>query len=85
MIDGHQSMKCLVCHWEMMKKKVTVDLRIGDNLFIVERVPASVCNHCGERVFTPEITRKLQALAKQRKKPPRTLSVPVFSLGKASL
>ena len=78
-------MECLVCHWEIMKKKVTVDLRIGDNLFIVERVPASVCNHCGERVFTPEITRKLQALAKQRKKPPRTLSVPVFSLGKASL
>lgn len=76
-------MKCLVCHWEMMKKKVTVDLRIGDDLFIVKKVPATVCRHCGERVFTPEVTRKLQALAKQRKKPPRTLAVPVFSLDKA--
>ena len=55
-------MKCLVCHWEMVKKKVTVDLRIGDDLFIVENVPATVCNHCGERVFTPEVTRKLQAV-----------------------
>jgi len=78
-------MKCLVCHWEMAKKKVTVDLRIGDELFVVENVPATVCNHCGERVFTPEVTRKLQALAKQRKKPPRTLTVPVFTLGKAPL
>jgi len=78
-------MECLVCHREMVKKKVTVDLRIGDELSIVENVPATVCNHCGERVFTPEVTRKLQALAKQRKKPPRTLTVPVFSLDKAPL
>ena len=77
-------MKCLVCHWEMMKKKVTVDLRIGGDLFIVEKVPATACDHCGERVFTPEVARKLQALAKRRKKPPRTLTVPVFTLGKAS-
>ncbi len=73
-------MKCLVCHSEMVDKRVTVDLRIGDELLIVEEVPATVCDRCGERVFTPEITRRLQTLAKQRKKPPRTVSVPVFSL-----
>ena len=44
------------------EKKVTVDLRIGDDLFIVENVPATVCSHCGEWVFTPVVTRKLQAL-----------------------
>ncbi len=76
-------MKCLVCHSEMAKKKVTVDLRIGDALFVVERVPATVCSHCGERVFTPEVARKLQAVTKQRKKPPRTMTIPVFSLDKA--
>jgi len=78
-------MRCLVCHWKMVNKKVTVDLRIGHELLIVEKVPATVCNHCGERVFTPEVTRRLQALAKQRKKPSRTMTVPVFSLGKAPL
>ena len=67
----------------MAKKKVTVDLRVGDDLFVVERVPATVCGHCGERVFTPEVARKLQAVAKQRKKPPRTMTIPVFSLDKA--
>lgn len=78
-------MKCLVCHWEMVDQKVTVDLRIGDELLIVEKVPATVCSHCGEQVFAPEVTRRLQTLAKQRKKPPRTLTVPVFSLDKAPL
>lgn len=78
-------MKCLVCHWEMVERKVTVDLRIGDELVIVEGVPATVCSHCGERVFAPRVARSLQALAKQRKKASRTLKVPVFSMDKAAL
>lgn len=77
-------MKCLVCHWEMVKKKITVDLRIGDKLLVVERVPATVCDHCGEKVFTPKVTKKLQALGKQRRRPPRTLKVPVFSMENVS-
>jgi len=78
-------MKCLVCHSGMVKKKVAVDLRVGDDLFVVEKVPAIVCTHCGERVFAPKITRSIQSLAKKRKKPRRTIAVPVFSLGKAVL
>jgi hypothetical protein len=57
-----------------------VDLRIGDKLFVVEEVPAKVCNHCGEKVFTPAIARKLKSLIKRRRKAPRTVRVPVFSL-----
>ena len=78
-------MKCLVCRSEMVDRKITVDLRIADDLLIVEEVPANVCDRCGEKVFTPEVTRRLQTLAKQRKKPPRTVAVPVFSLDKAAL
>ena len=77
-------MKCLVCHHEMVKKKITVDLRVGDELLVVEQVPATVCEHCGERVFAPVVAKKLQALGKQRKKAPRTLSVPVFSMDEVS-
>ena len=73
-------MRCLMCHSYMEEKSITVDLRIGDKLFVVEEVPAKVCNHCGEKVFTPAITRKLQNLVKRRRKAPRTVRVPVFSL-----
>jgi YgiT-type zinc finger domain-containing protein len=68
----------------MAAKTVTVDLRIGDKLLVVEGVPAKVCDHCGEKVFTPAVTRKLQNLVKRRRKPPRTLKVPVFSLQKGA-
>jgi len=66
----------------MTEKTITVDLRVNGKLLIVEGVPAKVCDTCGEKVFTPAVTKKLQNLAKQRKKPPRTRRVPVFTLEK---
>jgi HTH-type transcriptional regulator / antitoxin MqsA len=77
-------MRCQMCHSDMEEKSITVDLRIGDKLFVVEKVPAKVCNHCGEKVFTPVVTRKLQNLVKRRRKAPRILKVPVFSLQKGA-
>ena len=54
------NMTCLVCHREMIEKLITVDLRIGNKLLVIEKVPATVCEHCGEKVFTPAVTKKLQ-------------------------
>jgi HTH-type transcriptional regulator / antitoxin MqsA len=68
----------------MIEKTITVDLRINDKLLIVEGVPAKVCDTCGEKVFTPAVAKKLQNLAKRRKKPPRTRRVPVFTLEKGA-
>jgi len=74
-----QPMKCLVCHHDMVERKVTLDLRIGEELVIIEEVPATVCENCGEQVFTPEVTRQVQAVAQERKEKTRTILVPVFS------
>jgi len=68
----------------MTEKTITVDLRVNERLLIIEGVPAKVCGHCGEKVFTPAVTKKLQNLAKMRKKPPRTRRVPVLSLEKGA-
>lgn len=73
-------MKCLVCYHDMTERRVTLDLRLGEELVVIEEVPATVCENCGEQVFTPEITRKGQAVAKERTGAARTLVVPVFSL-----
>ena len=72
-------MRCQMCHSDMEEKSITVDLRIGEKLFVVEEVAAKVCNHCGEKVFTPAVTKKLQKVIK-RPKAPRTVRVPLFSL-----
>ena len=69
----------------MTEKRITVDLRVSGKLLVVERVPAKVCDNCGERVFSPAVAKKLQALGKGRKKPPRTVKVPVFSLEESSV
>lgn len=73
-------MKCLVCHHDMKARRVTLDLRLGEELVVIEDVPATVCENCGERVFTPEVTRKVQTVAKERPGMVRTITVPVFSL-----
>ena len=74
-------MKCLVCHHAMVERTVTLDFRIGEDLVVIEEVPATVCENCGERVFTPEVTRQVQAVAQARKERARTILVPVFSFG----
>lgn len=73
-------MKCLVCHHDMMERRVTLDLRLGEELVVIEDVPATVCENCGEQVFTPEVTRKVQTVAKERRGVARTMVIPVFSL-----
>ena len=74
-------MKCLMCHYDMVARKITLDLRIGEDLVVIEEVPATVCENCGEQVFTPEVTRQVQAVAQKRKERARTILVQVFSLG----
>jgi YgiT-type zinc finger domain-containing protein len=43
-----QHMKCLVCHHDMIERHVTLDLRYGGELVVIEEVPAIVCENCGE-------------------------------------
>ena len=74
-------MKCLVCYHDMVERRVTLDLRIGEELVIIEEVPATVCENCGEQVFTPEVTRQVQAMAQKRTERARIILVPVFSFG----
>jgi YgiT-type zinc finger domain-containing protein len=75
-----QPMKCLVCHHDMVERHVTLDLRYRGELVVIEEAPAIVCENCDERVFTPDVTRRVQTLAQQRQKAARTIVGPVFSL-----
>ena len=78
-------MKCLVCHHDMTERRIALDLRVGDELLVVEDVPATVCDNCGEQVFSPAVTRQVQAVIKERKRAVRTMVVPVLSLDTISV
>jgi YgiT-type zinc finger domain-containing protein len=54
-------MKCYFCGGQTKEELVT-DLYTEDNVYLaVENVPADVCQQCGERYYSPEVTKKLLA------------------------
>src|SRR6476620_4813327 len=75
-------MSCRLCHGQMTEKTITVELRVNGKLLIVEGEPAKGCDTCGEKVFTPAVTKKLQNLAKQRKKTAPNSTSSCVHLGK---
>mgnify|MGYP000417960767 CR=1 FL=1 len=67
----------------LVDKYVTVDFRWGDKLVIIENVPAKVCNECGERYYSANISRKMEEIAIQQKAD-RFVQVPLANLSQES-
>ena len=53
--------KCPVCGGEMVEKEVEKLLRGGVNIATVT-VPAEVCLHCGERLFSKETVNRFEQI-----------------------
>ena len=74
---------CFYCKGKTEIKNVDVDFRWGDKLIVVKNVPVEVCNQCGERYYSAEISKKLDELVKKQNtskiKPRKTIEVPVFN------
>lgn len=70
---------CYFCKGKTEIKNIDVDFRWGDKLFVVKNVPVEVCTQCGERYYSAEISKKLDALVKNQTKPQKTIEVPVFN------
>ena len=71
-------MKYAFCAGTLKDKVVTFSYEEGDKYLFVEHVPALVCNKCGERIYSPEVTDKLLKFAKDEFRPVKTVQVPVF-------
>lgn len=74
---------CYFCKGKTKIKNVDVDFRWGDKLVVVKNVPVEVCEQCGERYYSAEISKKLDELVKNQKsskiKPQKILQVPVLA------
>lgn len=73
--------KCYFCKGKTEIKNINVDFRWGDRLFVVKNVPVEVCNQCGERYYSAEVSKKLDEFVRKQgsSKPQRVLEVPVFN------
>ena len=53
-------MRCVICkHGETQPGLVTVTLERGESIVIIKRVPADVCNNCGEYYLSDAITEQV--------------------------
>ena len=72
-------MKCEVCGTgERREKLIRYSLDMEDRLVVVEHVPASVCDHCGETTLSPEVVERLQHTIWHSRPPVRILETPVY-------
>ncbi len=75
-IDLHA---CPLCGGVFERRRVTAENWWGEELSLVEDVPAWVCDRCGHVFYDPEVVERLDAM--RRSPPPahKTMAVPVYS------
>jgi YgiT-type zinc finger domain-containing protein len=62
----------------MVETKVTYTIEHDGKFYIIEHVPARVCEETGEQYFAPETVEHIQALIRGRRRPDRVIETPVF-------
>ena len=53
--------------------------RIADSFVMVENIPANICNTCGEKLYSPVTTAKLQILLRSTAKPLKKINLIAYS------
>lgn len=83
---------CYFCGGNVEEKLLPREIRWQNQLFVFENVPTrlphsnrrggqvGVCNQCGEKVLKPEVAKHIDSILQKKKKPIKTIRVPVYSL-----
>jgi HTH-type transcriptional regulator/antitoxin MqsA len=77
-------MKCVFCGGETKSMLVTFGYEEENRYFFVEHVPAEVCERCGEKTYSPDVTNELLKFARDKFEPVKKLEVPVFDFVESS-
>ena len=62
----------------LIEKKVTYTLEVNGKFFMIENVPARVCEETGESFFSPETVERIQQMIWGQEKPKRVIETPVY-------
>jgi len=72
--------KCLVCGNTSAKSDFVNEVfTVEERRVLVERIPAQVCERCGEATFSRETTEKIRRLVHGAGQPVRTVPLEVFA------
>ncbi|MBA5869141.1 MAG: YgiT-type zinc finger protein [Nitrospira sp. CR2.1] len=69
---------CYFCKGTVLSQPTTVDFWWGDDLKIIEQVPAGVCQQCGEKYFDGHVYQAMERLVQEPGAPIRRLSIDVM-------
>jgi YgiT-type zinc finger domain-containing protein len=69
---------CYFCKGRVVQEKIDVDFRWGRKLKVIEKVPAGVCQQCGEQYFEAAVYKAMEKLVTSRAKPVAHLTVDVM-------
>ena len=73
--------KCHVCGGTKARPELVSEVfSIEDRRALVERIPAQVCERCGEAAFSRETTEKIRRLVHGAGQPVKTVPLEVFAL-----
>ncbi len=62
----------------LIEKEVTYTLEFNGKFYLIEHVPARVCEETGEQFFLPSTVEHIQELIRGPQQPARTIQTPVF-------
>lgn len=62
----------------LVERKVTYTLELDGKFFVIENVPARVCEETGEQFFAPETVERLQQIIWEQHTPKRVIETPVY-------
>lgn len=82
--NNSQATACYFCKGKVVRRKISVDFRWGETLKVIEKVPAEVCQQCGEKYLHSAVYKSLEELAASRRKPASRLSVDVVRFRKTA-
>ena len=71
-------MNCTIqgCPGEYEARKITHTVRRGEEVIVIDHVPAEVCTVCGDVLLAPETVRHIEKMLASREKPAKT--VPLY-------
>ena len=72
---------CTLCHGRTQADHTRIEYWRDGQLCVVEKIPASVCENCGEATISSATQRRIEALLDDPPTPREIFQVPVFDLG----
>ncbi len=75
----HDYGDCYFCGGEVVEKSIELEFRWEGQLYILEEVPVGICQQCGEKYFTAEVSEAIDEAIKSGEVK-RMVNVPVKEL-----